>query len=63
VLEKRRNVNVRVNTKERGDCFGEVALMYNCPRTATVAAVTEATVWVLERDMFRYVAEIMHRFA
>ena len=45
---------MRVNVKERGDVFGEVSLMYNCPRTATVASTTDATVWVLERDVFRH---------
>lgn len=53
VLERRKGVNMRVNTKERGDVFGEVSLLYNCPRTATVAATADATVWVLERDVFR----------
>jgi cGMP-dependent protein kinase 2 len=53
VLERRKGVNMRVNTKERGDVFGEVSLLYNCPRTATVAATSDATVWVLERDVFR----------
>lgn len=53
VLERRKNVSMRVNTKEPGDVFGEVSLMYNCPRTATVAATTDAVVWVLERDVFR----------
>jgi len=46
-------VNFRVNLKERGDCFGEVSLMYSCPRTATVAATTDAVVWVLDRETFR----------
>jgi cGMP-dependent protein kinase 2 len=53
VLEKRKGVNMRVNVKEQGDVFGEVSLLYNCPRTATVAATTDAVVWVLERDVFR----------
>jgi CRP-like cAMP-binding protein len=58
VLERRKDVNMRVNVKERGDVFGEVSLLYNCPRTATVAATTDAVVWVLERDVFRkYVQE------
>lgn len=43
----------RVNTKQRGDTFGEVSLMYNVPRSATVAATKESLVWVLERDTFR----------
>ncbi|KAI8470474.1 MAG: kinase-like domain-containing protein [Monoraphidium minutum] len=58
VLERRKGVNMRVNVKERGDVFGEVSLLYNCPRTATVAATTDAVVWVLERDVFKkYVQE------
>lgn len=54
VLELRQGVNVRVNVKERGDCFGEISLMYSVPRSATVAATTDAVVFVLERDVFRY---------
>jgi cGMP-dependent protein kinase 2 len=53
VLERRKGVNMRVNTKERGDVFGEVSLMYSCPRTATVAATADSVVYVLERDAFR----------
>lgn len=53
VLENRKGVNMRVNVKERGDCFGEISLMYNCPRSATVAATTDAVVLVLDRDTFR----------
>ena len=55
VLERRQGVNFRVNMKNRGDCFGEISLMYNSPRSATVAATQESTVWVLERDIFRCV--------
>lgn len=53
VLERRQGVNFRVNMKNRGDCFGEISLMYDSPRSATVAATQDSTVWVLERDTFR----------
>jgi cGMP-dependent protein kinase 2 len=53
VLQQRHGVNIRVNMKSKGDVFGEVALMYNCPRSATVAATKDSVVWVLERDVFR----------
>lgn len=53
VLERRQGINMRVNRKTKGDCFGEVSLMYSCPRSATVAATTTAVVWVLERQIFR----------
>lgn len=53
VLERRHNVNMRVNMKQRGNCFGEVALLYNCPRSATVAATQDSVAWVLDRDILR----------
>lgn len=55
VLELRQGVQFQVNSKSRGDTFGEVSLMYNVPRSATVAAKSESVVWVLERDTFRCV--------
>ncbi len=54
VLERRQGVNMRVNMKHRGDTFGEISLMYNSPRSATVAATQDSVVWVLERTIFRY---------
>ena len=53
VLQRRKGVNLRVNMKRRGDTFGELSLMYDCPRSATVAATQDAVVWVLERHVFR----------
>lgn len=41
-----------------GDTFGELALMYNVPRQATVTCVSEqATLWALQRQVFQ---EITH---
>jgi hypothetical protein len=61
VLERRQGVTMRVNIKEKGDVFGEISLMYNSPRSATVASTTDAVVWVLDRDSFRHVALLCFR--
>jgi cAMP-dependent protein kinase regulator len=31
-----------------GGCFGELALLYNCPRGATVFAATESSLWTID---------------
>lgn len=36
-----------------GCAFGEIALMYGCPRTATVRTKTHCKLWVLDRKTFR----------
>ncbi|RWS07382.1 cGMP-dependent protein kinase: isozyme 1-like protein [Dinothrombium tinctorium] len=41
-----------VNTVGPGKAFGELAILYNCARTATVKALTKVRVWVLDRRMF-----------
>jgi len=41
-----------VNVLHEGDWFGEIGLLNGVPRTATVAAVTPATVWRIPGDVF-----------
>jgi len=36
-----------------GTCFGELALMYDTPRAATIVATSKSTLWVLDRITFR----------
>mmetsp|Transcript_1443 Transcript_1443/g.2483 ORF Transcript_1443/g.2483 Transcript_1443/m.2483 type:complete len:927 (+) Transcript_1443:66-2846(+) len=50
------NGNV-VNTLGRGKAFGSLALLYNCPRTASVSAKTKAGVWGANGDTFHKVLQ------
>jgi MFS family permease len=42
----------RVNTLGPGDGFGEIALLLQTPRTATVRALEATRLWHLERELF-----------
>eukprot|EP01056_Protomagalhaensia_sp_Gyna25_P000383 Protomagalhaensia_sp_Gyna_25__382@NODE_1180_length_2093_cov_148_861733_g937_i0_p1_GENE_NODE_1180_length_2093_cov_148_861733_g937_i0NODE_1180_length_2093_cov_148_861733_g937_i0_p1_ORF_typecomplete_len307_score33_25cNMP_binding/PF00027_29/1_9e23cNMP_binding/PF00027_29/6_2e19Cupin_2/PF07883_11/1_6e03Cupin_2/PF07883_11/0_44_NODE_1180_length_2093_cov_148_861733_g937_i011382058 len=47
------NSPTKVNEAVPGGSFGELALLYNSPRAATVRAVTPSVVWALDRDTFQ----------
>jgi cAMP-dependent protein kinase regulator len=40
---------------DAGSSFGEIALLYDIPRTATVAAVENSVLWRVDRHTYRYV--------
>merc|ERR1712039_140018 len=46
-----------VKTCEPGDVFGELALLYNCPRAASVIAVEKCILWQLDRDTFNNIVK------
>ena len=40
-----------------GDVFGELALLYNAPRAASIKAETECQLWVLDRNTFNFIVK------
>lgn len=54
--EKRKETErVKVNVMKEGDTVGELALMYNAPRAATVVAATDLKLWSLDRETFSHI--------
>jgi cGMP-dependent protein kinase len=53
-------VEINNNAKrhlEKGDMFGELALLYNAPRSASIKASTETSFWALDKYSFRAVVD------
>jgi len=46
-----------VKTCTTGDVFGELALLYNCPRAASVESSDKCVLWQLDRDTFNYIVK------
>jgi len=46
-----------VKTVGTGDVFGELALLYNCPRAANVLAKEESVCWQLDRETFNHIVK------
>lgn len=42
---------------EAGDSFGELALLYNAPRAASICADTESLLWCLDRETFNHIVK------
>lgn len=49
--------NNRVNLIKEGDSFGELALIHDTPRSATVRTIMNTALWVLDRKTFRSTLE------
>ena len=42
---------------QAGEGFGELALLYNAPRAASIKAKTDCVVWKLDRDTFNHIVK------
>ena len=55
-FKKSKNSEKLVRTYSSGDSFGELALLYNCPRAATIKCSSEKCIlWSLDRETFNYI--------
>ena len=46
-----------MKTYQPGEAFGELALLYNAPRAATIIAKTAAKLWQLDRNTFNHIVK------
>ena len=46
-----------LKTYHPGESFGELALLYNAPRAATIRANTDSTCWALDRECFNNIVK------
>ena len=40
-----------------GDAFGELALLYNAPRAASITSIEDCILWKLDRDTFNHIVK------
>ena len=46
-----------LKTYQPGEAFGELALLYNAPRAATIVAKTKVQLWELDRSTFNHIVK------
>lgn len=44
---------MKIKKLEEGEAFGEVALLYDAVRTASITAITDVVVWKLDGNIFK----------
>ena len=47
----------KLKTYKSGDAFGELALLYNAPRAATITATSACKLWKLDRQTFNHIVK------
>ncbi len=55
VEDKKRERKKKVAVRRAGQLVGELALLFNAPRNATVVATQNSECWLLDRFTFRYI--------
>ncbi|XP_076662199.1 cAMP-dependent protein kinase type II regulatory subunit isoform X2 [Halictus rubicundus] len=53
VKDPHTNTDAMIHTYNNGGAFGELALLYKMPRAATIKAITNGTLWAMDRQTFR----------
>ena len=56
-LDANSNEPTYLKTYQPGEAFGELALLYNAPRAATIVAKTAVTLWQLDRNTFNHIVK------
>lgn len=53
VKDQQSGVESMIHTYDNRGAFGELALLYNMPRAASIKAITPGTLWAMDRQTFR----------